>query len=147
MVLRPWCQNRIFKLRLGALIPRSVGRSVCRSVCRSVGLSVLQKLQKNYKTLQNLPKRYKTLQNIEIRCFCTPPPFQKRRPSRKLRQYAGASLTESSFLVIYNTFFGFTFDIESLRGAFVPKNWPARVGWSYVWNNSDILFTPLTQRK
>ena len=26
-----------------------------------------------------------------------PPPFQKGRPSRKLRQYAGASLTESSF--------------------------------------------------
>ena len=40
----------IYKLRIGAFIPRSVGRSV--------GWSVLQKLQKNYKTLQ---KRYKTL--------------------------------------------------------------------------------------
>ena len=28
----------VFKLRLGALIPRSVGLSVCRSVCLSVGL-------------------------------------------------------------------------------------------------------------
>ena len=35
----------LFKLRLGALIPRSVGQSVC--------LSVLQKLQKKFKTLQN----------------------------------------------------------------------------------------------
>ena len=49
----------VFKLRLGALIPRSVGRSVGLSV----GRSVLQKLQKNYKTLQNITKRYKTLQN------------------------------------------------------------------------------------
>ena len=40
-----------FKLRLGALIPRSVGWSV--------GLSVLQKLQKitkHYKTLENITK-------------------------------------------------------------------------------------------
>ena len=50
--------SQIFKLRLGAFIPRSVGRSVCRAV--------LQKLQKNYKTLQILTKRYKTSQNIEI---------------------------------------------------------------------------------
>ena len=55
----------VFKLRLGALIPRSVGLSV--------GLSVLQKLQKNYKTLQTITKCYKTLQNIEIKSFC--PPF------------------------------------------------------------------------
>ena len=43
----------LFKLRLGALIPRSVCLSVGWSVGWSVGLSVLQKLQKNYKTLQN----------------------------------------------------------------------------------------------
>ena len=53
------CQRNFFKLRLGAFIPRSVGRSVCWSVC----LSVLQKLQKIYKTLQNLTKPYKTSQN------------------------------------------------------------------------------------
>ena len=47
-----------FQLRLGALLPRSVGWSV--------GLSVVQKLQKNYKTLQNITKRHKTLQIIEI---------------------------------------------------------------------------------
>ena len=56
----------IFKLRLGALIPRSVGRSVCLSVGlsvgRSVGLSVLQKLQKK---LQNFTKPYKTFQTIQ----------------------------------------------------------------------------------
>ena len=46
----------VFKLRLGASIPRSVGLSVCWLVC----WSVLQKLQKIYKTLQNLTKRYKT---------------------------------------------------------------------------------------
>ena len=56
----------IFKLRLGALIPRSVSLSVC--------LLVLQELQKNYKTFQKLYKTfvktvmeatkcYKTLQN------------------------------------------------------------------------------------
>ena len=49
-------KRKNFKLRLGALITRSVGLSVCLSVCRSVGLSVLQKLQKNYKTLQNPTK-------------------------------------------------------------------------------------------
>ena len=46
----------LFKLRLGALIPRSV----CLSVCLSVGLSVLQKLQKItklYKTSENHLKR------------------------------------------------------------------------------------------
>ena len=42
-----------FKLRLGALIPRSVGLSVCLSV----GLSDLKKLQKK---LQNFTKHYKT---------------------------------------------------------------------------------------
>ena len=73
----------IFKLRLGALIPRSVGLSV--------GLSVLQKLQKNYKTLQNITKRYKMLQNIEIMIFTY------KDCSRKLWQNAGASLMESSF--------------------------------------------------
>ena len=54
----------VFKLRLGASIPRSVGLSVCRSVglsvCRSVCLSS-KNYKKNYKTLQNIPK---TLQNI-----------------------------------------------------------------------------------
>ena len=62
-------QGNIFKLWLGALIPRSVGLSV--------GLSVLQnykKIIKLYKTLQNSTKHYKTLQNIEIKSFC-PPPF------------------------------------------------------------------------
>ena len=49
--------QHVFKLRLGALIPRSVGRSVCQSVCLSVGLSVLQKLQK-------ITKLYKTSKNI-----------------------------------------------------------------------------------
>ena len=58
----------VFKLRLGASIPRSVGlavrRSVGLSVCRSVGLS-----SKNYKTLsvcppsKNYKKYYKTSQN------------------------------------------------------------------------------------
>ena len=65
--------EQIFKLRLGALIPRSVGLSVCRSVrrsvCWSVGLSVDLSVglsvdlsvglsSKNYK------KKYRTLQNL-----------------------------------------------------------------------------------
>ena len=54
-----------FKLRLGALIPRSV----CRSVGRSVGRSVLQKYKKIYKTLQNITNQYKTLKNIEMKNF------------------------------------------------------------------------------
>ena len=61
-----------------ALIPRSVGQSV--------GLSILQKLQKK---IQNFTKHW----NKEF----PSPRFQKGRLSRKLRQYAGASLTESSF--------------------------------------------------
>ena len=48
-------KGEIFKLRLGALIPRSVCLSVCLSVCRSVCRS-----SKNYK------KYYKTLQNIKV---------------------------------------------------------------------------------
>ena len=64
---------------LWALIPRSVGLSVCLFV----GPPKITK------------KNYKTIQNIEIRSFCSPP-FQKVRLSRMLRQYAGASLTESS---------------------------------------------------
>ena len=94
----------VFKLRLRALIHRSVCRSVGLSVCLSDGLSVWRSVcrfsknyKKNYKTLQNITKRYKTLQYIEIRSFCNPPPFQKGRQSRKLQQYARASLTESSF--------------------------------------------------
>ena len=55
-----------FNLRLGASRPRSVGLSVCRSV--------LQKLQQK---LQNFKKHYKPLQNIEIRSFCTVPPFRR----------------------------------------------------------------------
>ena len=51
----PRVQCCVFKLRLGALIPRSV----CRSVCRSVGLS-----SKNYKKLQNFKKHHKVLQNL-----------------------------------------------------------------------------------
>ena len=47
--------NSFFKLRLGALIPRSVCLSVCRSVGRSVCLSVLQKIQK-------ITKLYKTIE-------------------------------------------------------------------------------------
>ena len=50
----------IFKLRLGALRPRSVGRSVGLSVGRSVGRSS-KNYKKNYKTLQNITKCYKTL--------------------------------------------------------------------------------------
>ena len=46
----------IFKLRLGALIPWSVGRLVGRSVGPP----------KITKKLQNFTKRYKTLQIIEI---------------------------------------------------------------------------------
>ena len=42
---------------------------------------------------------YIKLQNIEIRRFCIAPLFQKGRLSRKLRQYAGASLMESSFFL------------------------------------------------
>ena len=41
----------VFKLRLGASIPRSVGLSVCRSS---------KNYKKNYKTLQNITKGYKT---------------------------------------------------------------------------------------
>ena len=41
-----------FKLRLGALIPRSVGLSVCWSV-----LQKLQKITKLYKCVQNIKKR------------------------------------------------------------------------------------------
>ena len=88
--------NPFFKLRIGALITRSVGRSVCLSVCLSS-----KNYKKNYKTLQNITKRYKTLQNTTKHWnkeFLSPPPFQLWRLSRKLRQYAGASLTESSFL-------------------------------------------------
>ena len=48
-----------FKLRLGALIPRSVGRSVGLSVCRSS--KNYKKITKLYKTLQNVTKHYKTL--------------------------------------------------------------------------------------
>ena len=55
MLPTPLCG--IFKLRLGALIPRSVGLSVCLSVGLSVGLSSknYKKNIKLYKTLQNLP--------------------------------------------------------------------------------------------
>ena len=42
-------QKKIFKLWLGALIPRSVGLSVCRSSKN------YKKITKLYKTLQNLP--------------------------------------------------------------------------------------------
>ena len=49
----------IFKLRLGALIPRSVCWLVGRSVCRSVCLS-----SKNYKKIIKLYKTLQTLQNI-----------------------------------------------------------------------------------
>ena len=58
------CRTQIFKIRLGALIPRSVCWSVCRSVCLSVGLS-----SKNYKKLQNFVKPYKTLKEGNIRGF------------------------------------------------------------------------------
>ena len=50
----------LFKLRLGALIPRSV----CLLVCQSVGLSALQKLKKItklYKTSKNITKQYKMI--------------------------------------------------------------------------------------
>ena len=51
--------TKLFKLRLGALIPTSVCRSVCLSFCRSGCPS-----SKNYKKLQNFTKLYKTLQNF-----------------------------------------------------------------------------------
>ena len=47
-----------FKLRLGALIPRSVGLSVGLSVCLSVGPPKITKI------LQNFTKQCKPLQNI-----------------------------------------------------------------------------------
>ena len=78
-----------FKLRQGALIPRSVGPSVGLSVGRSV-------LQKITKKLQNFKKPYKTSQELKITFG---------RPSRELRQYAGASLTESSFFHAKHTNF------------------------------------------
>ena len=54
---------RIFKLRLGALIPRSVGLSVGLLVGLSVGRSS-KNYKKNYKTLQTLQNIPKSLQNI-----------------------------------------------------------------------------------
>ena len=48
----------IFKLRLGALIPRSVCLPVCRSVCLSVGPPKITK------KLQNFTKHYKMLHNV-----------------------------------------------------------------------------------
>ena len=63
-----------FKLRLGALIPRSVGLLVGRS-------------SQNYK---NITKLYKTVQSVTKHFG---------RLSGKLRQYAGASLTESLFFL------------------------------------------------
>ena len=47
----------IFKLQLGALIPRSVGWLVGRSVGPP---KITKKITKLYKTLQNIAKRYKT---------------------------------------------------------------------------------------
>ena len=45
------CQGHIFKLRLGALIPRSVGWTDCLSVCRSVGPPIItKKIIKLFKT-------------------------------------------------------------------------------------------------
>ena len=77
-----------FKLRLGALIPRSVCLSVCRSVCLSVGRSV-GRSSKNYKKkLQNFTKLYKTLQSVTKHLG---------RPSRKLWQYAGAKGRQIAF--------------------------------------------------
>ena len=59
---------KVVKLRLGALIPRSVCLSViCCTVCPP-------KITKNYKTLQNLSKHYKTLENYKTRYFCPLPP-------------------------------------------------------------------------
>ena len=83
---------KVVKLRLGALIPRSLCLSVvCCTVCPP-------KITKNYKTLQNLSKHYKTLKDAKTRIFFAPRPLHVGRPSRKLRQHAGASLTKSSFL-------------------------------------------------
>ena len=67
---RWWCRHLLFKLRLGALIPRSV--------CLSVGLSVCP--PKITKKLQNFTKHYKSVQtfkNIEVRSF-PPNPFVKK---------------------------------------------------------------------
>ena len=82
------CVCEMFKLQLGALIPRFVGLSVSRLVRRSS--KNYKKITKLYKTLQNVTKHYKTLQNQEkwsyedcqgsfaiflleqyLHCFCT----------------------------------------------------------------------------
>ena len=56
------CLCGIFKLRLGASIPRSVGLSVGRSVCRSVGPpKITKKITKLYK---NFTKHYKNFTNL-----------------------------------------------------------------------------------
>ena len=65
----PWYkENLIFKLRLGALIPRFVFLSVCPFVCPP-------KITKNYKTLQNLTKYYKAWENDELRFVLPSPPL------------------------------------------------------------------------
>ena len=51
-------KRKFFKLRLGALIPRSVGLSVCLSVCLSVGRSVGPP-----KITKNITKLYKVKRN------------------------------------------------------------------------------------
>ena len=74
----------IFKLRLGALIPRSVGWSVGRSVGRSVGWSVGRSVgqsvgrsvhPKNYKKIQNFTKPLNTWLSIKKK-FKSPPLLQ-----------------------------------------------------------------------
>ena len=63
--------TNLFKLRLGALIPRPVCLSVGLSICLSFCLSVLQKLQKK---LQNFTIVYKTSQNIKKDKIRSPSP-------------------------------------------------------------------------
>ena len=73
----------------------AVGWSFCASIPRSVGLSFCQSVGLSSINYKKITKVYKTL-----------PSDTKHlgRPSKKLWQYAGASLTESSFFqVIYYT--------------------------------------------
>ena len=83
-------------LRLGALIPRSVGQLVGRSSKNS---------KKHYKTLKSITKRYKTLvQIIEIRS----PPLTASPPLSVIKTVNEATAVCRSFLdgvVIHFDFF------------------------------------------
>ena len=72
------CQCLLICLIVCLSVCLSVGRSVCLSVCPP---KITKKITKLYKTSQSVTKPL-------------------GRPSRKLWQYAGASLTESSFFLV-----------------------------------------------